>query len=107
MRKIMLMNAKGGCGKTTLATNIATWYADDGARVALADCDPQRSSMDWLEARGGYEGIPSIEGIDAVEQTARPARGTQYLILDAPAGTHGKTINEMLRRPVGCGNLLF
>ena len=51
MRTIMLMNAKGGCGKTTLATNIATWYADGGARVALADCDPQQSAMDWLAAR--------------------------------------------------------
>ncbi|MCW8944973.1 MAG: AAA family ATPase, partial [Sedimenticola sp.] len=36
----MLMNAKGGCGKTTMATNIATWFADEGATVALADFDP-------------------------------------------------------------------
>jgi chromosome partitioning protein len=94
----MLMNAKGGCGKTTLATNIATWYADDGAKVALADFDPQRSSLDWLEARQDYDGIPKIEAIDATQGPVSPARGTDYLIMDAPAAMHGKVINSMLRR---------
>jgi chromosome partitioning protein len=98
MRTIMLMNAKGGCGKTTLATNLATWYADDGMKVALADFDPQRSSLDWLEARKAYEGIPDIEGIDANTGPVKPARGTDLLILDAPASTHGKTIGKMLQR---------
>ena len=98
MRTIMLMNAKGGCGKTTLATNIATWFADDGARVALADFDPQRSSLDWLQARRSYEGIPEIQGIDATESPLRPAKNTDLLIMDAPAGTHGKEINSLLRR---------
>lgn len=98
MRTIMLMNAKGGCGKTTLATNIATWFADEGAKVALADCDPQGSTLDWLEARKQYEGIPLIEAVDATVKSARPARGTELLVMDAPAGTHGKTITDMLRR---------
>lgn len=98
MRTIMLMNAKGGCGKTTLATNIATWFADDGARVALADFDPQRSSLDWLQARRNYEGIPEIQGIDATESPLRPGKNTDLLIMDAPAGTHGKEINSLLRR---------
>ena len=98
MRTIMLMNAKGGCGKTTLATNIATWFADDGAKVAIADFDPQRSSLDWLEARNDYEGIPAIQGIDAVNGPVRAAPGTDYLIIDAPAGTHAKTLNEIIRR---------
>ncbi len=98
MRTIMLMNAKGGCGKTTLATNIATWYADDGAKVALADFDPQGSSLDWLEARRDYEGVPEIEAIDATQGSVSPARGTEYLIMDAPAAIHGKAIHSMLRR---------
>ncbi|MCP4126639.1 MAG: AAA family ATPase [Gammaproteobacteria bacterium] len=98
MRTIMLMNTKGGCGKTTLATNIATWFADEGKRVALADFDPQGSSLDWLKARDGYEGIPIIEGIDAANGPATAARGTEYLIMDAPAAIHGKEINAMLRR---------
>jgi chromosome partitioning protein len=98
MRTIMLMNAKGGCGKTTLATNIATWYADEGAKVALADFDPQRSALDWLQARQQYVGIPGIEGIDASSESVSPARGTDYLIMDAPAAIHGRVINSMLRR---------
>ncbi len=98
MRTIMLMNSKGGCGKTTLATNIATWFADDGAKVALADFDPQGSSLDWLQARRSYEGIPEIEGIDAVNGPCRPAKGTDYLIMDVPAAIHGKEINTKLGR---------
>ncbi|PVV26732.1 MAG: cobyrinic acid a,c-diamide synthase, partial [gamma proteobacterium symbiont of Ctena orbiculata] len=98
MRTIMLMNAKGGCGKTTIATNLATWYADEGKRVALADFDPQQSTMDWLEARKDYEGVPDIQAINAANEPVRPAKGTDLLIMDAPAGVHGKAINKMLLR---------
>jgi len=98
MRTIMLMNSKGGCGKTTLATNIATWFADDDYKVALADFDPQGSALDWLTARKDYTGIPSIEGINAVEDGVHAARDTEYLIMDVPAGIHGKEINTVLRQ---------
>ncbi len=98
MRTIMLMNSKGGCGKTTLATNIATWFADEGYRVALADFDPQGSALDWLAARQDYTGIPSITGIDAAGKGLRVPRGTEYLIMDMPAGIHGREINTVLRQ---------
>ena len=99
MRTIMLMNAKGGCGKTTIATNLATWYADNGMQVALADFDPQMSTIDWLEARENYAGIPKIQAIDATQPgPLRPAKGTDLLVMDAPASTHGKVINKLLKR---------
>jgi chromosome partitioning protein len=94
----MVMNAKGGCGKTTLATNLACWFADQDGKVALADFDPQGSSLDWLEARKDYVGIPSIQAIDATREPVRPARGTEYLFIDVPAGVHGDEINNLLKR---------
>ncbi|MCH8930747.1 MAG: ParA family protein, partial [Proteobacteria bacterium] len=75
MRHIMVMNAKGGCGKSTLATNIATYYANQGQIVALADYDPQRSSLDWLDERP--DNLDPIVGIAAFDgglrQVARDA----------------------------------
>jgi len=98
MQTILCMNAKGGCGKTTIATNLATWYADDGRRVAIMDFDPQRSSIDWLAARDDYEGVPRIEGVDAVDGEARAAHGTDVALLDVPAAIHGSEITPLLRR---------
>lgn len=99
MRTILCMNAKGGCGKTTLATNLAVWYADCGEKVTLADFDPQRSSIDWLAARDDYEGIPEVTGLDCVENPdARPERGTDLLVVDVPAGIYGKEINRAIRK---------
>jgi chromosome partitioning protein len=99
MRTIMLMNAKGGCGKTTIATNLATWYADEGWKVALADCDPQRSSLDWLEARQDYEGVPDIQALNATRKGAlRAAKDTDLLVMDAPASTHGSVIDKLLKQ---------
>ena len=98
MQTILCMNAKGGCGKTTLATNLATWYADDGRRVALMDFDPQRSALDWLSARDDYEGVPLIEAVDAADGAARAAHGTEVAVLDAPSGVFGPEVTHLLRR---------
>ena len=98
MQTILCLNAKGGCGKTTLATNLATWFADDGRRVAILDFDPQRSSLDWLEARQDYAGVPAIEGVDAVTGEARAAPGTDVALMDAPAGIGGSAVTALLRR---------
>jgi len=98
MQTILCMNAKGGCGKTTIATNLATWFADEGQKAAIMDYDPQRSSLDWLEARENYEGVPSIEAVDAAGDVARAGRGTDVAILDAPSGVHGTDMNQLLRR---------
>jgi len=97
MRHVMVMNAKGGCGKSTLATNIACFFALEGARVALADYDPQRSSLDWLELRPPE--LPPIKGVAAFEEGLRGvARDTEILVIDAPARTHGTELNELVRR---------
>lgn len=97
MRHVMVMNAKGGCGKSTLATNIAGYFAREGSKVALADYDPQRTGLDWLEARG--EDLPRITGIAAFDDGLRSVpRDTEVLVIDAPARTHGAEMNELVRR---------
>ena len=51
LNKIVILNPKGGCGKSTLATNLAACYASRGTTPAIMDYDPQGSSMAWLERR--------------------------------------------------------
>lgn len=95
MRHIMVLNAKGGCGKSTLATNIAGFYADEGKTVALADYDPQGSSLSWLEARPDH--LPAIEAIEGFSTGLKGvSRGTDVVVLDAPARSHGKELTDLL-----------
>ncbi|MEL6214207.1 MAG: ParA family protein [Pseudomonadota bacterium] len=97
MRRIMVLNAKGGCGKSTVATNLASYYAVEGHKVALADCDPQRSSLDWLDLRP--ENAPEILAVDAVNDGFRPVpRNTDFCIIDAPARSHGPELTNLVKQ---------
>lgn len=95
MRHIMVLNAKGGCGKSTLATNIASYFVNEGATVALADYDPQRSSLDWLDRRP--DDRPKIAAVAAFEDGFRHApRNADIMVVDAPARSHGKELNDLV-----------
>ncbi len=97
MRTIMVLNAKGGCGKTTIATNLASYYAwERGQRVALVDFDPQASSLAWLEARSAE--WPPIHGIPAFRTLVRPPKETEVMIMDAPARVQGAELAGLVRR---------
>lgn len=96
MRHIMVLNAKGGCGKSTLATNIASYFACEGADVALADYDPQRSSLDWLERRP--DNRPKIAGVAAYDEGLRRVpRNADILVIDAPARSHGAELTNLVK----------
>jgi len=96
MRHIMVLNAKGGCGKSTLATNIASYFATEGASVALADYDPQRSSLDWLDRRP--EDRVEIVGVAAYEDGLRRVpRTADIVVVDAPARSHGKELTDLVK----------
>lgn len=96
MRHIMVLNSKGGCGKSTLATNLASYYATQEQKVALVDYDPQGSSMEWLSRRP--EDRPAISGVAAFKDGLRSLpRNADVAIIDAPARTHGKELTELLR----------
>ncbi len=97
MRYIMVLNAKGGCGKSTISTNLASYFAAEaGQKVVLADYDPQQSSMAWLAARD--ETRPPITGIAAWKEPLKAPRDTDIVIMDAPARVHGKELTQMLKR---------
>jgi len=96
MRTIMIMNAKGGCGKSTLATNIAGYYAVNGKNVVLADFDVQQSSMEWLDARG--EDYPTITGVDATTHPVKPGKDVDIVVYDVPAVTHGKELTNYTKK---------
>ncbi len=96
MRTILLLNPKGGCGKTTLATNIASFYARRGHSVVLADFDPQGSALAWLEARPGK--LQPIRGLAAWKKGQRVSRQTEFLVMDAPAAIRGRDISDLVRR---------
>jgi chromosome partitioning protein len=92
----MVMNAKGGCGKSTLATNIASYFVNEGATVALADYDPQRSSLDWLERRP--DNRPSIAAVAGFVDGLRHApRNADILVIDAPARTHNAELTDLVK----------
>ena len=97
MRTILVLNAKGGCGKSTISTNLASYYAwEKEQKVVLADYDPQGSSMAWLEARG--EEWPEIQGVAAWKDPVRPARDTDVVVIDAPARVHGTELTQLVRK---------
>lgn len=96
MRSILILNSKGGCGKTTIATNLAGYYAQRGRSVLLADFDPQGSSLDWLAVRP--ETYPEIHGVAAFAEKFRVSQSTDVLIMDAPAAIHGRPLSDLMRR---------
>lgn len=96
MRSVLVLNSKGGTGKTTIATNLAVHYALQGKAVALVDCDPQGSSLDWLATRP--EGRTEIHGVEGWRAGARIPRNTDIAVMDSPAAARGRTLSDLLRR---------
>ncbi len=97
MRHIMVINAKGGSGKTTLATNLASYFATQNQNVALIDYDPQGSSLDWLAERSAAK--QPIQGISGVNKKAeKPQRNTDIVIMDVPAAVHGAELTKLVRK---------
>lgn len=99
--RIVVLNTKGGCGKTTLATNLAGYYASHNYRTALLDADPQASSLRWLNNRS--EVHAAVTGIVGVERSLRVTRsfqmrmppGTERLIVDTPAALDSRRLQEL------------
>ena len=96
MPVIVVANPKGGVGKSTLAINVAGCLAQAGHRVMLGDVDRQQSSRQWLALRPAA--ARAIDGWDvAADDIVRPPKGTTHVVLDTPAGLHGKRLDAVMR----------
>jgi len=103
LNKIVILNPKGGCGKSTLATNIAACYARRGPQPAIMDYDPQGSTIAWLKRRP--DNLPSIHGIAAYKKSMQATRSWQLrvpedtlnLIVDSPASISHDDLRELTR----------
>jgi len=91
MRTILVANPKGGSGKTTLSINLAGFLAATGKQVAMLDLDRQKSSTQWLSVRGNQ--LPEIRLLDK----NHPEKTTDWLVIDSPAGMHGKNLEHALK----------
>lgn len=95
MQTILVANPKGGCGKTTLATNVAGWLAGKRQRVVLTDRDPQQSATQWLARRPRlFPAIGAAQRGDAEE--LRP-HAAQWQVVDSAAGIHGDDLKLALK----------
>ena len=109
MQRILVASSKGGCGKTTLATNVAVALARRGRRVWMIDADPQGSSAEWIQARGATDpaiGITHSAGGGAVSTAGWSLRippTSEVVVVDTPAGLRPHQLSEFLRR---CDTLL-
>jgi chromosome partitioning protein len=96
MPVIVVANPKGGVGKSTLSTQIAGYLAAQGHPVMLGDVDRQQSSRIWLGLRPAM--LPEIRAWEFDrDEIVRPPKGTTHVVLDTPAGMHGKRLDEVMR----------
>lgn len=103
LNKIVILNPKGGCGKSTLATNLAACYAQRGPAPAIMDYDPQGSTMAWLDRRPAE--LPAVHGIAAYKKSMHATRSWQLrvpsdtvnLLVDSPASIGHDDLRELTR----------
>jgi chromosome partitioning protein len=95
MPVVAVVNPKGGVGKTTLATNLAGYFAVNQHRTMLGDFDRQQSARYWLKLRP--KNVAPIETWEMNGEIARPPKGVTHVVLDTPAQLTGKHLADVVR----------
>ena len=91
----MVINAKGGSGKTTIATNLAAYYAVNSFNVTLVDLDPQASSLNWLSSRPITKA--KIKGLSSLPNKT-PSKVNDITIIDVPAAIYGSRLETYIKK---------
>ncbi len=94
MKTFLVANPKGGSGKTTLATNLAGYFASNGKSVILADMDRQESSLNWLERRPAN--LPRIQGLNGRNSDLDNVKA-DIIVIDSPAGLRGDKLSDAVK----------
>jgi chromosome partitioning protein len=103
MQRIVVLNPKGGSGKTTITTNLASYFALRGLRPVVLDFDPQGSSEHWVRKRRDAQ--PRVNLIAAYARDLRTTRtfqlripeGTGRVLVDTPAAIDAREMPEITR----------
>lgn len=95
MSVVVIANPKGGVGKTTLATQVAGYFASRGHSVMLGNSDRQQSSLLWLGLRPAA--ARPVSTWEVTVDLVKPPRGTTHVVLDTPGGLHGKRLKDVIR----------
>lgn len=98
---ILVANSKGGCGKTTLATNLVAYFSHAGQAVTLLDLDPQQSATQWVRLRQDplveALGWPADEPVSLGRLQDQLQRAQDVVVVDSPAGMDRHTLDHVLR----------
>lgn len=87
MQTVLVASSKGGCGKTTLTTNLAAHYAQAGKAAVVVDADRQASSFRWCARRP--DSVPGVLALDGTRRGAleRVPGDAERVLIDSPAGS--------------------
>ena len=96
MSSIMVINAKGGSGKTTISTNLSSYFAINGYKVTLVDLDPQGSSTKWLSSRPLTK--PKIKGVTSLPPKKVSKKNDTVTIFDVPAAVYGARLQTYIKK---------
>lgn len=96
MPVVVVANPKGGVGKSTLATNVAGYFASRGHAAMLGDVDRQQSSRLWLGLRPEAARPISTWEVSP-DLIVKPPKGTTHVVLDTPGGLHGWRFNDVVK----------
>jgi chromosome partitioning protein len=103
MQRIVVLNPKGGSGKTTIAINLASYLASRAHKPVLMDLDPQGSSYRWVRKRQSQQA--PIQVVAAFENDGRTTRSFQlrlpasatHVIVDTPAALQAPELPDITR----------